>query len=198
MDPGLVGRCRIGDLDAFNALYEECSVKAFRTAYLITGRKETAEDAVQEAFVQCFLQIGRLRDPKAFESWFYRILTRISWRLCSRDGIAAVSIDDYLDHLPAGDYTAASVEECETRLAVHAALRKLSVPLRTAVVLHYFNGLTVSEIAGIMGCFPGTVKSRLHNARNLLMRELTLGSQDHRDVARLIRGECVCSARPRN
>jgi RNA polymerase sigma-70 factor (ECF subfamily) len=53
--------------------------KALKTAYLITGNKHIAEECVQEAFFQCYQKIYQLKNPQAFESWFYRILTRICY-----------------------------------------------------------------------------------------------------------------------
>lgn len=53
----IIQRCKEGDLDAFNILFEEYSVKAVRTVYLITGQKDIAEDIAQEAFIKCFNQI---------------------------------------------------------------------------------------------------------------------------------------------
>jgi len=72
----LLKRIQGGDGQAFEVLLEQYSGKALRTAYLITGRKDIIEDAVQEAFVQCYRKIKGLRDPATFETWFYRLLTR--------------------------------------------------------------------------------------------------------------------------
>lgn len=68
----LLKRIQGGGGQAFEVLVEQYSGKALRTAYLITGRKDIIEDAVQEAFVQCYRKIKGLRDPATFETWFYR------------------------------------------------------------------------------------------------------------------------------
>ncbi|HHP50501.1 MAG TPA: hypothetical protein ENM97_01110 [Moorella mulderi] len=81
----LVKRIQEGDWQAFEVLVEQYSGKALRTAYFITGSQGMAEDAVQEAFVQCYRKIKGLRDPASFEAWFSRLLTRICWRLPSRE-----------------------------------------------------------------------------------------------------------------
>ncbi|MEW6572379.1 MAG: sigma-70 family RNA polymerase sigma factor [Bacillota bacterium] len=81
----LVKRCQQGDRDAFRTLVERLSTKALRTAYLIVNRKDTAEDVVQEAFIQCYREIKRLRSPETFETWFYRMLVRLSRRIASKE-----------------------------------------------------------------------------------------------------------------
>lgn len=173
--PTLIKRIQGGDLQAFEVLVEQYSGKALRTAYLITGRKDIIEDAVQEAFVHNYRKIKSLRDPTTFEAWFYRILTRVCWRLAAREK-GVVSLDslseggqEFALH---GDTTEDAFEAGETRWLVQQALSKLSPPLRTTVILRYYNDLSIKEIAKVLGCREGTVKSRLHNALGQLAGEL--------------------------
>jgi RNA polymerase sigma-70 factor (ECF subfamily) len=170
-------RIQEGDEQAFEALIEQYSGKALRTAYLITGRKGIAEDAVQEAFVQCYRKIKGLRDPAAFEAWFYRLLTRICWRLTTREK-KTVSLDSLTEggqeHALCDDRMEDALEARETKRLVQQALGKLSIPLRTTVVLRYYNDLPLKEIARVLGCREGTVKSRLHTALKQLTDELKL------------------------
>lgn len=79
----LVNRCQAGDIEAFSELVERNNKKAIHTAYLITGCRDIAEDIAQEAFIQCFHSIRKLRDTTLFKSWFYKILVRTSWRMVS-------------------------------------------------------------------------------------------------------------------
>lgn len=67
----------------------------------------------------------------------------------------------------------------ENKIIIKCALEKLSLPLKSVVILHYYNDMTIEEISEVLGCFPGTVKSRLHNAKKKLYRELS-GSFDDR------------------
>ncbi len=64
------------------------------------------------------------------------------------------------------------IEAAQLREAVHKALDKLSLPHKTVVILYYYNGLTTKEIAKVMNCMQGTVKSRLHNARKAIEKGL--------------------------
>jgi len=81
----LIQHCKEGDMDAFNDLYKKYSSKALRTAYLICGRNNIAEDVVQEAFIKCYKEIKNLKNPETFQAWFYRLLIRIAWRYCSKE-----------------------------------------------------------------------------------------------------------------
>lgn len=67
----------------------------------------------------------------------------------------------------------------ETQLDVNEALNKLSTQLKTVIVLYYYNEMTIKQIAKVLGCFEGTVKSRLHNARKFLQKVLEDGSLEN-------------------
>lgn len=163
-----------GDLDAFEELVKRYNGKALRTAYLFTGRRDLAEEVVQETFIQCYRSICGLRTPQTFAAWFYRILIRISRRLAAREkgtlSLEALS-EREKESLLAGESTPTPAEAEEVQL-VQAALRKLSTPLYTTVVLRYYNDLPIKEIARVLSCREGTVKSRLHNALKQLAGEL--------------------------
>ncbi|MDD3223616.1 MAG: RNA polymerase sigma factor [Clostridium sp.] len=167
----IIQSCKEGDLDAFNTLFKQYSVKAVRTVYLITGKKDISEDLVQEAFITCFKQIKKLKKPEAFEAWFYRLLTRICWRYCSKQK-NNLCIDDINEKNTTSNNSLSDVtEKNEIKVLVDKALNKLSMPLKTIIVLYYYNELSIKEISDILGCFEGTVKSRLYNARKLLKKE---------------------------
>lgn len=171
----LIRECKKGNLDAFSSLFEKYGRKAVRTVFLITGRSDIAEDIVQEAFIQCYLKIKKLRTPETFQAWFYRLLTRISWRYCSREKKhPRLENSDYPSReLFIDDFTLSEVIEAkEVKQLIGKALDKLSIPMKTTIILFYFNELSIREIAQVMGCFEGTAKSRLHNARKLLEKEL--------------------------
>jgi len=173
----LLRRVQEGDERAFEELVGQYTEKALRTAYLLTGRRDIAEDAVQEAFVRCYRSVGGLRDPAAFEAWFYRLLARICWRLAAREkglvsleSASAGGQEGVLADFSAGD----AFEAEETRGLVRQALGRLNALLRTVVVLRYYNGLSIKETAEVLGCPEGTVKSRLHAAHRQLGAELRL------------------------
>lgn len=162
-------------MEAFNELYKIYSVKAMRTAYLITGRKNLAEEIVQEAFIQCFKEIKKLKDTASFSSWFFRMLARISWRYCSKEKMH-IPIEDINENSnileSKGERISDLIELKEFRTLLDKALYKLNPVLRTTVILYYYNEQSIKQISRITGCLEGTVKSRLHKARKLLEKEL--------------------------
>lgn len=174
-DSNLVIKCQSGDVDAFELLVEKYSDKAIRTAYLITGRQEMAEDIAQEAFIQCYYSIKQLKNAEFFKTWFYKILMRTSWKMVARaNGQMQVESIDRAgsDHLPDSFNLLENIEIQQAHEAIRLGVDMLSKPLNEVVVLYYYNGFTVKEIAQVLDCREGTVKSRLFNARKLLAKGL--------------------------
>lgn len=160
-----VRRLQAGDQLALTPLYHLHAQPAIRTAYLITRNRATAEDAVQEAFVQVIRTISSLRDPAAFRPWFYRIVINAAKRLSRRRWFA-----------PAFTAPAASPEEAvigaEEVEAVRLAIADLPDLHREVLVLRYYADLSEAEIAETLGLAAGTVKSRLHRAKEALEARL--------------------------
>lgn len=169
----LIKQCQQGDPDAFNMLFQLNAAKALRSAYLISGKKDLAEEIVQEAYIQCFKDIKKLRDPEKFRFWFYRIVVRYSWKVISREKNRIQCDELNENECPVVyDDMVSRVESEQLREAVHKALNKLSFTLKAVVILYYYDGLSTKEIAKVLNCMQGTVKSRLHNARKTLEKEL--------------------------
>ncbi|WP_312352804.1 RNA polymerase sigma factor [Aminipila sp.] len=169
VDINLIIRCQKGELSAFEELYENYSTKAVRTAFSIVNKYELAEDIIQEAFYECFRDISKLYTPEAFEVWFYRILVRTSWRMKSDEKkFFHEQLETYESRMKDPHDCFEEIESNELAYAIN----RLSLPMKTTVILYYYNGLSVREIAGIMNCFQGTVKSRLYNSRKILAKEL--------------------------
>ena len=80
-EENIVRRMINGDMDAFGELMEKYERPALRAAWLISGNAADSEDIVQETFTACYLNRKKLRDPAAFKTWFYRILTRSAWKI---------------------------------------------------------------------------------------------------------------------
>ncbi|KNY29403.1 RNA polymerase sigma factor [Pseudobacteroides cellulosolvens] len=171
----LINRCQLGDLGSFEKLYELYRYKAMGTAYLIGGSRNIAEDIVQEAFVICYYQIKKLKNPDIFNIWFYRILVRVGWRMATKhkSHIDLKNTDSEQKDITCDSSRIESFADIShDRLIVRDAVKKLPPTLKTIVILYYFNELTTKEIAKILDLFQGTVKSRLHKARKLLEKEL--------------------------
>ena len=174
-DVELVKRCQSGDVDAFELLVDRFGAQAVRTAYLVTGRQDLAEDIAQEALIQCIYSIKQLKKAELFKTWFYKILIRTSWKMAAKNK-RLLQIDNPNDNfnavLPDHYDLEKALEKKEAEEAVCQAVGALSEPLKAVVTLHYFNDFSISEIAVILCCKEGTVKSRLHNARKQIEASL--------------------------
>lgn len=163
----LISRVCQGDDDAFAQLLLPYVDRAFRLAMHRLRNSEEAEDAVQEAMVKAWRGLKHFRGQSSFSTWFFRIL----WRTCS-DRLRRVQpipmqfeppqISSEGD--PQSRWDLENIEE---------ALKRISAPYQTVLVLHYVEDLPVKEIALILELPLGTVKTRLHRARKALRRVMS-------------------------
>lgn len=172
-EPELIISIQNGDSDSFRKLFDLYKNKAVRTAYHITGSQASAEDVAQEAFVKCYFEIGKLRNPECFKTWFYRLLVRIAWRYAEIEK-KNVPVENIFEEskTSAGESIEQQYLETELSNMLYKQIQKLDKKKRTTVMLFYYSELSTKEIARVMGCLEGTVKSRLHFARKILKRNL--------------------------
>jgi len=164
----LVVRCQVGDRAAFSDLVRlfQPGLLAFLKK-LLRGR-QSADDVSQEVWLDVFQGLPRLAEPTAFVAWFYRIAHHRAFRALRRRREAIGSIDD-VEIAGDANETAFSVEEAQL---VHSAMDELSVEHREVLLLRFMEDLSYEEIAAVLGCAVGTVRSRLHNAKVFLRRIL--------------------------
>jgi RNA polymerase sigma-70 factor (ECF subfamily) len=167
----LVGRARNGDRVAFERLVERWIEPAFRTALAILGREADARDATQDALLDAWRNMRQLRDPERFDAWLGRIhlnACRTAGRRRGRATIHEISVsfipemDEPFGRRPGVADESAGLDELER------AFERLSLPLRTVLVLHHWQRRSVDEIAAVLAIPEGTVKWRLHEARAAL------------------------------
>jgi RNA polymerase sigma factor (sigma-70 family) len=177
-DGDIVGRVLAGDRAAFGILIDRHRAAVTRLAFRILGVLADAEDVAQDAFLAAFLQLAELRSRPQFAAWVLGIAVHLAKsRLRAR---REEPIDDWAGGraLPGFDGLdpAPSPEECHEARELHDAVRTavaaLPVEQRSAVELYYIEGLRVWEIAALTGLPSGTVKARLHRARERLRRTL--------------------------
>jgi RNA polymerase sigma-70 factor (ECF subfamily) len=144
--------------------------KAYRTAYLITRNPADAEEAVQEAFLRVWRFRSALPDGRGIEPWVYRVLVNTCYSQLRRTIPVRqrTAADADLASRPAPDSTEGAATAATTADAVIDALADLPEHLRVPTVLRYWTGLSEREIATAIRRRPGTVKSRLHEARRRL------------------------------
>ncbi len=171
-----ISRLKQGDITGLETLVETYQVHAVRTAYLVTHDRHLAQDVVQTAFLRVFDRRRQFDASRPFGPWFLRIVVNDAIKAVSRRD-REVSLDERMaeDDVALGDLLPDSspgpeelAEQAEVRQAVWAALERLPPTQRASVVLHYYLGLKQEEIAERTGRAPGTIKWRLHAARERL------------------------------
>ena len=153
--------------------------RAYRTACLIVRNRADAEEAVQEAFLRAWRFRDALPDGDARRPWLYRVLVNACYSHLRREvpRRERAAGDAALAHLAAdGPGPEAAAAASDTARVVGIALAALPEHLRVPVVLRFWTGLTEREIALVIRRRPGTVKSRLHEARRRLAEDPSLGS----------------------
>lgn len=161
----LVEQAQRGDQEAFAALVHRSADRLYAIAHRILRDPDRAEDALQQALVDAWEDLPTLRDPDRFEAWTYRLVVRASYREARRDRRWNGRVRQIVVDGPVGDDR---ISEVATRDELERGFRRLTPEHRAVVVLHYFVGLPVAEIAETLGIPVGTAGSRLHHAvRNL-------------------------------
>jgi RNA polymerase sigma-70 factor, ECF subfamily len=153
----LVEAARTGGRDETDSLLCAVWPDAYRLARAILGDDQSAEDAAQEAGIIVYRTIGSLRSTAAFRTWFYRIVVHEAAQIKRR----RTRIEPLAGEPAAVSDHAASID-------VWRALSRLSHKLREVIVLRYFEDLSSSEIASVLGIPAGTVRFRLMTARQRL------------------------------
>ena len=174
MDRQTVERAQRGDRDAYEALARASAARLYRTAHRIVRDADRAEDAVQQTLVEMWRELPSLRDPDRFEAWTYRIVVRCCLeesRRARRTGVREIRMEE--TEPARSDAFAAS----DLRDQLDRALSELSPEHRTVVVLHHYSGLSLGEIADILGVPYGTVGSRLHHATRALRASIAAGDR---------------------
>lgn len=182
-DAALVSRVKGGDRDAFGLLVKRYRRRLYAVIYNLTGNSEDAADLTQDAFIKAFQSIGRFREQAGFYTWLYRIGVNGAISYLKRHKRARFFSLDSID-----ESQAASLEVVERLTArqkadrptlirelgekLNEALQKLSLKHRTAIVLFEMEGLSHAEIARITDTSEGTVRSRVHYAKQFLQAEL--------------------------
>jgi RNA polymerase sigma factor RpoE len=179
----LVRRARKGDLPAYDELVRRYQERIYATVYHMTANHEDANDLAQEAFIKAFQALKSFKGGSSFYTWIYRIAVNKTINfLKQRRNKSQMSLDDLdlnAEHDP--DLVALISEKtprrevglAELQEKLNAAMQRLSEPHRLVVTLHDVQGLSHEEIAKIMDCNIGTVRSRLFYARQQLQAFLS-------------------------
>lgn len=162
MQRELVEQAQRGDQEAFAALVHLVADRLYAVAFRILRDADRAEDALQQALVDVWRDLPDLRDPDRFDGWAYRLVCRASYKEARRDRRMVGRVRDlYAAGGPIGGDFASGL--CD-RDELERSFRKLTPEHRAVLVLHFFVGMSVTEVAETLGIPLGTVGSRLHYA----------------------------------
>jgi RNA polymerase sigma-70 factor (ECF subfamily) len=146
-------RASAGDRDALDSLLRSIEAPLFRHIMSLVGRRDVAEDVLQEVLLRVFRGLRWLREPCAFRAWVYRIATRESLRrLKATEPEQAADLDQVAGQIPCDSVI---IEQ------LPSLLDRLSPASRAVIVLHYLQEFTIEEVADVLGIPRGTAKSRL-------------------------------------
>jgi len=165
----IVERCREGDLTAYRMIYDRYEQPFLRTACRMLGRKEEAEDAVQEAFLKLYRGIGGFERGARFSTYFFRILMNTCYDVLRKRGKA-----DFEDLDP----EAVPVPPAhELRHCLADAVERLPRQMKACFVLFAVEEFTHEEVARILDLSPGSVKVNIHRARKKLRAWLAASAE---------------------
>lgn len=174
----LVKRAQGGDLRAYDYLVRRFQERIYGTIYQMTANHEDANDLAQETFIKAYQALQSFKGDSSFFTWLYRIAVNKTLNfLKSRKNKTQMSLNDMdfnlehdpeilgliIEHTPQRE---AGLAELQKKL--NEAMQKLSETHRLVVTLHDIQGLSHEEIGALMNCNVGTVRSRLHYARQQL------------------------------
>ncbi|MCH6255427.1 sigma-70 family RNA polymerase sigma factor [Puniceicoccaceae bacterium K14] len=181
-DAAIVARVQAGDVEAYDALVLKYRERVYSVVYNLTANREDASDLTQDAFIKAFQSIQRFKGKSSFFTWLYRIavnttLTHLrkykmkrffSFEKMNEEDHSAGFIDSLISESDSDK--SALMNELQEKL--NDAFQKLSIKHRTVITLFEIDGLNHKEISEIVGTSIGTVRSRLHYAKQFLQAEL--------------------------
>ena len=182
----LVALAKQGDQDAFAQLVEANQNKIFSLALRMTGNPEDGADLAQEAFLKAWRNLSTFQEESSFSTWLYRLTNNLCIDFLRKEkrrkaAVTTISLDDDENESPPVEVPdqrftpETEVERRELRAAMSQALRSLSDEHRQILILREVEGLSYTEIAGLLELEEGTVKSRIARARislrNILQKD---------------------------
>jgi RNA polymerase sigma-70 factor (ECF subfamily) len=176
-DKALVEAAQRGDRDAAACLYHRHIDRVHRICRRIVLDPSLAQDCVQEVWLKVFRSLGRFRGRSSFGAWLNSVAAHTAidhYRRSKRRGRQVDMDDPAVESLAAEE--PAEEEQLDGRLArqrIHEALEQISVSQRTAFVLRYYEDMPLPEIARILGCRQGTVRTHIRRCLLALRARLT-------------------------
>lgn len=180
----LIKKAQKGDVKAFEKIVEDYQSVVYSVAYRYAENSQDAADMAQEVFIKMFKNINSFQDKSKLSTWIYRVATNMCLDMVKKESrnLIAYSFDEgYEDKDGSTLYNGIAddalqpdeiLEKAEIRDAVNLAISKLSDKYKTVIILRDIEGLHYDEIAEIVDCSVGTVKSRISRGRKNLRKIL--------------------------
>jgi len=165
-------RCQAGDPGAFEDLVAVMERPLLYYATSLTGSQDDGLDVLQDVWIRAFRRIGELREPAALRAWLYRMTHGVAVdRIRRNRSRARVEEEQYAGF---GEADEPSFAE-EDAAAIHAALNEIGLKHREVLVLYFLQDLSMADIAQIVGCSEGTVRSRIFYGKKAMKDILKRG-----------------------
>ena len=162
-------RCQTDDPAAFGDLIAVMERPLLYYATSLTGNQDAALDVLQDVWLKVVRGIRRLKDPASLKPWLYAITHGVAVDRIRRDYRRDKAEQAQLDDAFTVDEPSFDEEDAT---AIRDALNRLGVKHREVLVLHFLQDLSIQEIANVVGCSEGTVKSRIHYAKRQMKQIL--------------------------
>lgn len=173
-DLGLIEETRAGSSAAFDMLMSRYQRLVYKVSYGYTGNQEDALDITQNVFIKVYQRLDSFRATGSFKSWVLRIARNegVDWnRRHARYKDQDELVPARHPHYEAGQID--DVARTENRAELLKSMAYLNPKQREAVMLRYFEGLSIQEISSVLGCSDGTTKSHLFRGVNKLRKLIT-------------------------
>lgn len=164
----LIRSCQRGDRQAFDRLVQQEHGRIHRLVHSIMGNREELDDLVQEIFVRLYRKIGTFRFESRFSTWLTRLAVNECRKALRRRQLSRLLFGTEPEREDSADSTLRVLEREEEHEFLRRAVESLPEKQRLVVILRYFETLSCEEIATVLECKVGTVRSRLFNARQQL------------------------------
>ena len=175
IDLSLVKRAKAGDLRAFDLLVLKYQGRLISTAYKFVKDRHIAEDIAQESFIKSFKSLSTFREDSTFYTWIYRITVNTAKNFLvskkRKDELLQTELSkegDYVEEAVTADTPEDLLNASELKNIILNSVNLLGEDTKTAFSLREFEGLSYEQIAKVIGCPVGTVRSRIFRGREII------------------------------
>lgn len=174
IDSNIIDQIIKGDQSAFKELYNTYKNRVYKTAWVMLSDTSAAEDILQEVFITVYSKIYKLKCAGAFESWLYKITVNCCNQYLRKHKLDTVSGEDIFEEITEDSHNdpESKMIEKENGGEIIRYIYKLPLKQRNCIILFYYNHLSIKEIADILECTEGTIKSNLFKGKKSLEKRI--------------------------